>query len=61
MKTRRKAPRGKGKALWRGGSCRTPLEGERREEERDSSRGVLFLEEFSGFPMYFIFFSGCKM
>ena len=56
MKTMRKAPRGKGKAPWRDGSCRTPLEGERREEERDSSGGVLFLEEFFRFPMYLYYF-----
>jgi len=56
MKTMRKAPRGKGKAPWRDGSCRTPLEEERRKDERNSSGGVLFLEEFFRFPMYLYYF-----
>jgi hypothetical protein len=55
MKTRRRAPRGRGKARWRVGSYRTPLERERREEESDSSGGVLFLE-FSQFLIYFVLF-----
>lgn len=45
-KRRRRAPRGTEKALLRRGSYTTPLEGERREEERDSSGEVLFLEFF---------------
>jgi hypothetical protein len=40
------------KMRMRRGSYRTPLEGERRGEERDSSGGVLFLE-FSPFPILF--------
>jgi hypothetical protein len=52
MKMRMRARRGREKALLRRGSYRTPLEGERRGEERDSSGGVLFLEFFP-FPILF--------
>jgi hypothetical protein len=56
MKTRRRAPRGRGKARWRVGSYRTPLEGERREEESDSSGGVLFLEFTQFLSIYLVLF-----
>ena len=57
MKTMRKAPRGKGKAPWRDGSCRTPLEEERREEER----GFIFRRVFPFSYVFILFLSGRKM
>ena len=59
MKTMRKAPRGKGKAPWRDGSCRTPLEEERREEER----GFIFRRVFPFSYVFILFFLAvkCKM